>query len=595
MLLTRRNHLLNLVLCASLLFTSPFSIGRELKFHGPFLQWFDDPSTKVTFSWVERLAPDPQTAGQWQDGPAGFGYGDGDDATVVEGMRGSFPRIFIAKQFTIPTRSKNAPLTLKVDYDDAFIAYINGHQVARSSNIKWAYISAKIKGGHEAGTPEEFTIDSTSHFLKPGLNTISIEGHNVRMQSSDFTLHPSLYQGERAIIPEGATWRYMAGDEAPSRWMLSYPSLDPAEELPKAEESNWTLGIRPRGSGTVYRAVEITDRPFGETDDRVFLGRAENLTPNRSYEYSLAVNGRPVKTGWFRTAPAKQTKPIQFLVGGDMDTAPGIPIYRLAGKLDPLFVLIGGDLAYGNGRAAYRWFDWIDNWTDFVVSPDGRDIPIVAGIGNHELKGLRVRKKDAPFYYTLFDLPNGESNFSLDFGKYMSIVALDSNHSQRVRSQNLWLRTQLAARQDLPHLFTIYHRPAWGTGVKWNSRAIQRNWTPLFEEFGVDCVFENDHHTYKRTYKITDGVRDDENGILHIGDGAWGAHTRPITDRMLSRVGARRYLAEWRAVNHVVQVTAYPDGTKNYEAMTSDGNVFDEYRDNNPAQPKNEPILDLSR
>ena len=37
----------------------------------------------------------------------------------------------------------------------------------------------------------------------------------------------------------------------------------------------------------------------------------------------------------------------------------------------------------------------------------------------------------------------------------------------------------------------------------------------------VDAVFENDHHTYKRTFPIRAGKVDHENGILYLGDGTF--------------------------------------------------------------------------
>lgn len=579
----------------SILALSGISSGRELTFHGPILQWHRDPTTSISFSWVEQTAPKVTAPGEWREGLSGFGYGDGDDATEIEGMRGEFERVYIAREFELGSLPAEGTLKLVIDYDDAFVAWINGIEVARSSNLKKHHHYAKVKGGHEAGEPETFILDGASAFLEKGKNLIAIEGHNVRKSSSDFTLKPMLVVGDKTLIEKDASWRYLAGSDPSTRWFIDLPSTKPVSELPKAEESNWILGIRPRGSGGGFAPLKIDEKKFGETDDPVFHAVAEKLRPNTAYEYSLRAEGRVVKTGWFRTAPAVMTKPMEFVVGGDMGTNTAIPICKLAGSLDPTFALVGGDLAYANGRDDFKWHEWIDNWTDFLVAPDGREIPIIAGIGNHEMKGLRVRKSDAPYYFSFFDLPNNNSsNWSVDFGEYMSIVLLDSNHAQKVSAQNLWLRTQLNQRKNRPHLFAIYHRPAWGVGVKRNISDIQEDWSPLFEEFGVDCVFENDHHTYKRTHKIVGGVPDEEKGILYIGDGAWGAGLREITPQMVSRVGGDVYLAKWASVHHLVKVTLNPDGTKLYEAMTSDRNVFDSFLDKSPTKPQNtSPIINL--
>lgn len=123
---------------------------------------------------------------------------------------------------------------------------------------------------------------------------------------------------------------------------------------------------------------------------------------------------------------------------------------------------------------------------------------------------------------------------------------------------------------DVPRQFVCYHRPAWGTGVKGDATDIRREWSPLFEQFKVDCVFENDHHTYKRTHPIIGGERDEKDGVLYMGDGSWGVKTRSIPKDWKKRT----YLAEARALRHLIKVTMKKDEFI-YEAMTEDGAIFD--------------------
>lgn len=586
-------------LALALLFTTAFLPAEEPRIHGPIVQWHHDPARSATLAWVERLTPDVATPPVWREGRAEFGFGEDGDGTRIREHAARHPRLYLAREFEVPPGTPLEPLRLIIDYDDAFVAYLNGVEIARSPNIRGEHHYGNVRDSRDAGEPEEFAIPDPRPLLKPGRNLLAIEGHNEGRSSRDFSLDPVLRMGSVDLIPESAMWHYLAGADPPGRWFLALPTVVPEEDLARVPESQvreksaWELGVRLRRSGRPFSPVKIEDAAFGETRDAVFHARVENLSPDTAYEYLLSTRGRVIRQGWFRTAPARQTRPIEFIVGGDMGTAAAIPLCRLAGKLDPMFVLVGGDLAYANGRDQKRWFDWLDNWTSEVIAPEGRQIPLIAAIGNHEMKSLRIRKKDAPFYHSLFDLPGGKSNFTVDFGDYLSIVVLDSNHAQRVRSQNLWLNLQLAPRRDLPHLFAIYHRPAWGTGIKRNSRDVQQHWCPLFERHGVDCAFENDHHVYKRSHKIRGGIPDEERGILYIGDGAWGARLREITPEMIARVGADRYLAKWQSVHHFVKVTASPDGAKRYEAMTADGTVFDEYFDPRPTRPA--PVLPSPR
>lgn len=52
-------------------------------------------------------------------------------------------------------------------------------------------------------------------------------------------------------------------------------------------------------------------------------------------------------------------------------------------------------------------------------------------------------------------------------------------------------------------------------------------WHPLFEQYDVGLVFENNDHTYRRTHYIRDGNINPW-GIKYLGAGNWGTRTRDI-------------------------------------------------------------------
>ena len=64
----------------------------------------------------------------WNTGISGFGYGDDDDATIVE----STMSIYIRKTFYISDASAINSVILDIDYDDGFVAFVNGQEVARN-------------------------------------------------------------------------------------------------------------------------------------------------------------------------------------------------------------------------------------------------------------------------------------------------------------------------------------------------------------------------------------------------------------------------------------------------------------------------------
>jgi hypothetical protein len=66
----------------------------------------------------------------WLEGATGIGYGDDDDATEVPAATMS---IYLRKSFTLADASIVKDAVLHVDYDDGFIAYLNGTEIARAN------------------------------------------------------------------------------------------------------------------------------------------------------------------------------------------------------------------------------------------------------------------------------------------------------------------------------------------------------------------------------------------------------------------------------------------------------------------------------
>ena len=128
----------------------------------------------------------------WSAGPSGFGYSDSDDATVINDLASIYTR----KKFEIEDTSAVLDAVLHVDYDDAFVAYLNGQEIARSnigtSGIPVSY-NQFANGDHEAvmyngNSPEKFGIGFAKSYLKNGENILSVQGHNKSATSSDMSL-----------------------------------------------------------------------------------------------------------------------------------------------------------------------------------------------------------------------------------------------------------------------------------------------------------------------------------------------------------------------------------------------------------------------
>ena len=150
------------------------------------------PKTEPDANW--RLSSFDDSS--WKTGKSGFGMGDNDDATVVVVTKS----IFIRKKFTIANAASVRQLLLHMDYDDGFVAYMNGVEIARSQMVGKGELpgfDVQASGQHEAlmyqgQAPEKFVIANPLLVLKTGENILSIQVHNVDLTSSDLSAIPFL-------------------------------------------------------------------------------------------------------------------------------------------------------------------------------------------------------------------------------------------------------------------------------------------------------------------------------------------------------------------------------------------------------------------
>ncbi len=177
------------------IFASEIPMGDEtfqLRPHAPFHYFlgFDEPPA----DWAQPGFDDSS----WPIGKAGFGWSDNDDVTSIpEFSSTDLASIYIRTEFLVANPAAFPPLFLKMLYDDAFVAYINGVEIARSTRDDGSPHlvgnppphNQYSDGTHEAGIPEYFAIPNG--LLQAGINTLAIQGHDAP-NNGDFTLDPSI-------------------------------------------------------------------------------------------------------------------------------------------------------------------------------------------------------------------------------------------------------------------------------------------------------------------------------------------------------------------------------------------------------------------
>jgi len=155
------------------------------------------PDAGTTPGW-SQLAAFP--AVPWLTGIGYIGYGDGDDSTLVPAGTIS---VYMAHPFVVADTSKIAAMILHMDYDDGFIAYLNGVEIARSaSQLGTPVWDSPADAQHEGtmyqgGLPEAFAIPKAvwRNCVLSDTNILAIEVHNVDAASSDFSAIPFLSIG----------------------------------------------------------------------------------------------------------------------------------------------------------------------------------------------------------------------------------------------------------------------------------------------------------------------------------------------------------------------------------------------------------------
>lgn len=196
-----------------------FASGKDLR--DPPLTW------NTVIDWGDRwryLIPDAGTPDQWrrpdfndggwQEGPSGFGFGDNDDNTILPATIS----VFLRCSFQIDDPSQVRSALFHIDYDDAFVAYLNGTEIARgnigTAGVPPAYNQPADNANHEAkmyqgGRPESFAVNDISSLLQVGRNVLAIQVHNQSLGSSDLTAIPFFTLGYVAIQGQTAVSPYL--------------------------------------------------------------------------------------------------------------------------------------------------------------------------------------------------------------------------------------------------------------------------------------------------------------------------------------------------------------------------------------------------
>ena len=219
----------------------------------------------------------------WPVGPSGFGIGDGDDNTVLEGMRNSFTSVAIRHRIRLTEGETQAPNEhfLAINFDDGFCAFLNGVELVAANCPDAIVYDAIATATHEARGERIFRIDR--ELLRVGENVLAIVGYNDSLSGRDFSLIPRVLRRQFLDDTERAEFRgrfnelYRGGDRE-SGWLEIYNGDDVAIDLsgaritddpdrPSAFAIPSHTTVRPGG----FYVVDEAELPFALSDGEVRL------------------------------------------------------------------------------------------------------------------------------------------------------------------------------------------------------------------------------------------------------------------------------------------------------------------------------------
>lgn len=166
------------------------------------------PTSDHPPSGLGWTAPSGFDDSAWILGSTGVGYDRNTTydpeirLNLAESMDRKNTSAYLRLEFSVVDPAVFDSLTLKMKYDDGFIAYLNGVEIAEDfapANPGWNSTATGQRPDAEAMRFVSFPVDEHVSDLRSGLNVLAIHGINASLNSSDFLIVPELVAGQSSV------------------------------------------------------------------------------------------------------------------------------------------------------------------------------------------------------------------------------------------------------------------------------------------------------------------------------------------------------------------------------------------------------------
>ncbi len=273
---------------------------------------------------------------------------------------------YIRIPFTV-SKTGFSNMTLRVRYDDGFVAYLNGAEVTRQNftgEPQWNSVASGGNADEAAMTWASFDISDSANLLWEGANLLAIHGLNTPIDSSDFLMSVELAAGE---ISQGAV------SPTAIQFGNPVPLTESTHIKARTFDGRWSaLNEAVYGVGPVAQSLRISEIMYHPLD----MGNPGD--PNTEYIELTNIGAETINLNLVRfTNGVDFTFPSYALAPGGhclvvKDTAAfstkygaGLPVAgRYAGSLDNagerLELVDAAGTVIHNFRFEDKWFDITD-------------------------------------------------------------------------------------------------------------------------------------------------------------------------------------------------------------------------------------------
>ncbi|HKM29644.1 MAG TPA: metallophosphoesterase family protein, partial [Bacilli bacterium] len=236
------------------------------------------------------------------------------------------------------------------------------------------------------------------------------------------------------------------------------------------------------------------------------------------------------------------------------------------------FALLNGDVVNQGNEGSY--------WDLFFDNHEVSQIMVAAATGNHEYYAGSTTTVDARFYNAHFNNPdNGASNL-LNSSYYFIynnalFVVIDSQKTEggTWATQKVWFEEVVRANPT-QYIIVSSHISIYGAANGDNSVALRREWTPLFDKYGVDLVLTGHDHIYARSKIIYNGeeTSDRFKGTCYVIGGVAGNGTKYTADKL-----DKEKMDKWYELKTSYGIVTVSSGTISYRCYDMNQNVIDTF------------------